>query len=215
MRKYIIILTLLFIFSHIAILKAEDLFDIGFGLHIGAQHDVGNFSSNDPSLQIDPQNNYFLGFSGKTNFICFFAKFGIDTTVMINRGEVLENSSGEIESIKIHYVSIPFFLGFNYRILDVGNFYMGPGISYLLGRGRITSTTPALSEDIDTSAWGLGFISGIELDLTTSTRFYFEWEYLDGRSVAVQQTQTTDNWKNYYIDFTGHRILFGIMYYVL
>ncbi len=216
MKKSISLYILIIIFCYTGISHAADIVDIGFGLHIGAQHDVGNFGSNDPSIQIDPQNNYFLGFSSKSNFFSFlFIKLGVDSTLLINKGEVLENSSAEIESLKIHYVSIPLFLGFNYKIMDVGNFYMGPGLAYLLGRGRITCTAPALSDDIDTNTWGYGFIAGIELELTSSIRFYFELEYLDGRSTAVQQTQSSNEWKNFYINYSGPRLILGIMYYVI
>ena len=190
-----IVITIILVITNIA--KAENL--IGFGFHIGAEHNVGNISSYDPDIIIDPQNNYLLGFSCKSNFYCFFSRIGLDTSFLINRGEVLENSSNEIESLRIHYTSIPLFIGFNYKVLDVGNFYMGPGFSYIIGRGRIVCTSSFLSEDIDTNVWGYGFIAGIELNLTSSVRFCFEWEYMDARSQPIQQTQSDHNWKNFYV----------------
>ena len=112
MIKRIFIYIFVCIFCYINTANAEDI--VGFGLHIGAQNDVGNINSYDPDIQIYPQNNYFLGLSCKSNFVCLFVRSGVDTTFLINRGEVLEDSSDEIASIKIHYVSIPFFFGFNY-----------------------------------------------------------------------------------------------------
>ena len=213
MIKRLFLYLLITFFSFSDIVKGEDF--VSFGFHVGAQHNVGMLESYDPAIQIDPQNNYFLGISSKLNFAPLFIRFGIDIAFMINDGEVLENSSTEIESTKIQTISSPFFFGYNYHVLDIGNFYMGPGLSYIFGRGRIISKTPALSDDINATSLAFGFVAGIEFELSPVFRFYFEWNYLDGRSEPVQQTQTTDNWDNFYIDFSGHRILFGVLYYII
>jgi opacity protein-like surface antigen len=213
MKKFIAIFLFILIFSFNGILKAENI--VGFGLHLGAQHNVGNYASNDSSIVVDPQNNYFIGISGKTNVLCLFARFGADITYPINKGKVLENPANNIQSYNIQYISAPLFLGFNYKVLDIGNFYMGPGGAYILGRGKINYNEPSLSKEINTSAWGIGFITGVEFDLSKSIRFYFEWEYLDGRALSVQQSQTDNNWKDLYIDYTGHRVMIGLIYYVI
>jgi opacity protein-like surface antigen len=212
MIKRIIIFTFAIIIYFSNFLSAEDY--IGLGAHLGFHHDVGNLESQNSDIQIDPQNNYFLGFSFKTNFSFLFARFGADTTFLINRGEVLENSS-EITYAKIHYISMPLFIGYNYKILDLGNFYMGPGLSYFVARGHITSSNATLSKDISATGWGYGFIAGIEYRLSTKTDFYFEWEYLDGKSEPVLQSSSTYNWKDFYVDFTGHRLILGVRYYLL
>ncbi len=191
---------------------AEDY--VGIGAHLGLHHDVGNPDSYAPFIQIDPQNNYFIGFSFKTNIAFLFARFGADTTFLINRGEVLEDSN-EIAYSKIHYISLPFFMGYNYKLLDIGNFYMGPGLSYFMARGRITSSVSGLSDDINATGWGFGFIAGIEYKVSFSLDFYFEWEYLNGKSEPVLQSQSTHNWNNFYVDFSGHRFIFGIRYYLI
>jgi opacity protein-like surface antigen len=141
-------------------------------------------------------------------------KIGGDTTLLLNRGKVQENSS-EILNTKIYYTSIPLFIGYNFNVLDTGNFYMGPGISYFIARGRINSSVSGLSDDIDASAWGFGFIAGIEYKLLIKIHCYFEWEYFDARSEPVLQAQSAHNWDDFYIDFSGNRLLFGIRYYLL
>jgi opacity protein-like surface antigen len=211
MIKRIIINTFAIIICFSGILSAEDY--IGIGSHIGFHHDVGNLESQNSEIQIDPQNNYFLGFSFKTNFSYLFARFGADTTFLINRGEVLENS-GDIAYAKIHYVSLPLFIGLNYKMLDLGNFYMGPGVSYFVARGTITSSATGVSEDINTTGWGYGFITGMEYRLSGKIDFYFEWEYINGKSEPVLQTGTTA-WDDFYVDFTGHRFILGFRYYLI
>lgn len=186
---------------------------IGVGIHPGIHHDVGNLDSYDSSIQNDPQNNYFLGISFKTNLSFVFARFGADTTFLINKGEVLENSN-EIKYSKIQYVALPLFLGYNFKVLDVGNFYMGPGLAYFIARGHI-STSTGLSEDINASGWGYGFIAGIEYKLSLKLDFYVEWQYFNGRSGPATRTDSTNNWENFYVDFTGYRFLFGIRYYLI
>ncbi len=191
---------------------AEDL--LGIGPHIGLHHNVGNPDSRDPSIQIEPQNNYFLGFSVKGNYSFLFARLGTDTSYLINKGKILENSS-EIEYTKIYYLSFPFFIGYNFKVLDIGSLYMGPGFSYFLARGKISSSSAGLSEDINATGWGYGFITGIEYKLTAKIGFYFEWEYLDGKSKPIMRSSSTLNYKDLYIDFSGHRLIFGLRYFLI
>ncbi|MFH0976323.1 MAG: outer membrane beta-barrel protein [Spirochaetota bacterium] len=217
MKKLVFIYIFCSLICFTSALKAEEY--LGIGAHVGFHHNVGNLESQDSNIQIDPQNNYFIGFSFKTNFSFLFTRFGADTTFLINRGEVLRNSgpsgNNEIIYAKIHYISIPFFLGINYKILDIGNFYMGPGVSYFSARGRITSANTSLSEDISATGWGYGFIAGIEYRLLMKLNIYFEWEYLDGKSEPVLQSGSTYNWDDFYVDFTGHRFILGIRYYLI
>ena len=92
---------------------------------------------------------------------------------------------------------------------------MGPGLSFFMARGSINSSIPGLSEDIDASGWGYGFLAGIEYKLFLKVQLYVEWEYFDGRSKPVLQGQSYNNWDDLYIDFTGHRLIFGIRYYLI
>ena len=209
MIKRIIIFSSVIIIYFTGFLQAED--NLGIGAHLGFHHNVGNLDSQYADIQIDPQNNYFLGFSFKTNFSFIFTRFGVDTTFLFNRGETLENS-GDITSANIHYTSMPLFVGFNYRVLDTGSFYMGPGLSYFVARGTVK--TAGGSEDIDATGWGYGFITGIEYKLLSKISFYFEWEYLDGKSKPVIQSGTTA-WDDFYVDYTGHRFILGFRYYLL
>lgn len=177
-------------------------------------NNTGNPDTYDPSIQIDPQNSILLGFSFKTNYTFLFTRFGADITFLINKGRVRENSS-EIASTDIQYLSLPLFIGCNFRILDTGNLYMGPGVSYFSARGRINSTVPTLSEDISATGWGFGFITGIEYSLLLKINIYFEWEYLNGRSGSSIQSQSAHEWDDMYIDFTGHRLMLGVRYYLI
>ncbi|MBN2401134.1 MAG: outer membrane beta-barrel protein [Spirochaetes bacterium] len=212
MIKRIIIYMFAIIICFPVLLPAENY--VGIGAHLGFHHNVGNLDSQYADIEIDPQNNYFLGFSFKTNFLFLFARFGADTTFLINRSETLE-SSGEIASAKIHYISLPLFVGLNYKVLDLGNFYMGPGLSYFVARGHISSASPGLSDDVSATGWGFGFTAGIEYNLALKLDFYFEWEYLNGKSEPVLQGSSAYNWKDLYVDFTGHRLMLGVRYYLL
>ena len=209
---WIILFTIVINLLYQNIGKANELF--GIGVYVGAQQDIGNLNSYYPNIQIDPQNNLLLGFSFKANLYCFFVKSWVDTTFFINRGEVQENSD-EMEYIKIHYASIPIFAGLTFPILYTSEFYMGGGAASFLGRGKIKCSSSNSVDEFDTNTWGIGLLAGIGLDISLSVRCYIEWEYLDGRSEPVSQTQLTYNWQNYYVDFTGHRIIIGIMYYLI
>ena len=210
MIKRIIIFSAAIIICSAGFLRADDY--LGLGAHLGFHHNVGNLDSQYAGIQIDPQNNYFLGFSFKTNFSFIFARFGVDTTFLFNRSETLE-SSGDIATAKIHYTSMPLFAGFNYKVLDTGNFYMGPGFSYFVARGSV-KTAAGSSEDIDATGWGYGFITGIEYKLLLKINLYFEWEYLDGKSEPVLSSGAAA-WDDFYVDFTGHRFILGFRYYLL
>ncbi|MDY6935770.1 MAG: outer membrane beta-barrel protein [Spirochaetota bacterium] len=212
MLKKVILYIFSFVLLFTSIGNAKDVF--GIGIYMGAQHDVGNLNSYNPYIQIDPQNNLLLGFACKVNYLYFFGKTGVETTFLINRGEVEENSD-EIEYVKIDYTSIPIFAGMSFPILSSAEFYMGGGFAYFLGRGEIKSSSSFYEDEIDTTAFGIGFILGISYIFPSSIRCYFEWKYLDGRSDQISQTQSSYNWQNYYVDFTGHRIFIGIMYYLI
>jgi len=210
-----ILLVIFIITYHAPPSMCAELF--GVGVHIGAQHDVGNPTSYDPSIQVDPQNSLLMGLSSKLNLSPLFFRFGIDNTILINKGKVLDdNDLEEIEYYKINYTASSLFFGLLFPVRRIGKFYMGGGSTYFIGRGKIKIITDTSStEKIDTSAIGFGFITGIELNLASSIWFYCEWEYMDGKSKAILNADGTDNWKNFYLDFTGNRILLGIIYYLL
>ncbi len=193
--------------------RAEEYFGVGF--HVGGQQDVGNLSSYNPGFQTEPQVSYILGFAFKANYKYLFLRTGIDTAFAINDGEVLENSDAANDPVtkyRINYTGVPLFFGLNFPVQDTGHFYLGGGAAYFLGTGSVTHG--GTKEDIEAAAYGFGFIAGIQLNLTAAVRLYMEWEYLDARSGAVLNTNSNETWKNMYIDFTGHRILLGLMYYV-
>ncbi|HON78869.1 MAG TPA: outer membrane beta-barrel protein [Spirochaetota bacterium] len=209
-KKVFTCITMIFLCLPVS-LRADDIF--GLGIHLGAQHNVGYVGDQDSSMLTDPQNSMLLGLAVKVNASFFFIRTGFDTTFLLNQGKVVENSS-QIEKYKINYVAVPFFLGLRFPIRDRGEFYMGGGMAYFLGSGEVTLTTGA-TEDISSVNYGYGFITGIQFSVLPDVRFYMEWEYFDARSGAVLKTQGAYAWDNFYIDYTGHRILLGVMYYLL
>ncbi len=64
----------------------------------------------------------------------------------------------------------------------------------------------------------LDFLAGIQLHITSSTSLYMEWMYIDAQSDPVITTTGTLNPNGYedlFINYGGHRIMLGVMYYVL
>ncbi len=186
--------------------------NIGAGIHLGAHYDVGMVGSYNPDFKVNPQLNLLAGFALKAGYRFLFLRTGIDTATAINKGRVMDNaaSADPIQSYRIIYTTIPCFAGFAFPIHDVGEFYLGGGAAYILGRGSVKSSA---RRSFKTEAFGPGFLAGVQLSLTPSFRLYLEWEYIDARSGAAVNTQTAIGWKNFYADFTGHRLLLGLMYY--
>ncbi|MCU0844683.1 MAG: outer membrane beta-barrel protein [Spirochaetes bacterium] len=189
---------------------------LGVGFHVGAHHDVGNMSSYNSGFEIEPQTSCILGVSFKANLDFLFLRTGVDIAFPLTGGDVLENSdpTDPVEKYSISYTGLPLFLGINFPVFDIGEFYLGGGIAYFLATGTVTHG--GTEDDISASALGFGFIAGMQLRLTAATRLYMEWEYIDARSGATMNTSAAPaTWDNLYIDFTGHRILLGIMYYAM
>jgi len=187
---------------------------LGLGLHLGAQHNVGRLSDYNRNFEVEPQNSYLIGIAFKASYRFLFLRTGVDTSFILSRGEVLENSdpSDPVERYRLSYTQVPCFIGLNFPVQDIGEFYMGGGIAYFLGSGTVTA---ASSVDIEATALGYGFISGIQILITPAVRLYMEWQYLDARSEAVANTVTgPQTWDNFYVDFSGHRMMLGLMYYV-
>lgn len=190
---------------------------LGLGVHLGAHHDVGNMSNQDRNFLYDPQNSMLVGFSFKANMNFLFFRTGCDASMMLNRGNGLDNGTPTppvIEYASFSYLAIPGFLGIRYPLKDVGEFYMGAGVAYFIGTGEVKLTAAASAEDIEAIALGYGFVTGIEFKLHQLLNLYMEWEYYDARSDPVMKTGTT-TWKDLHIDFSGHRVLLGAMYYLL
>ena len=189
---------------------AQDM--LGLGVHLGVHHDVGNPSGQDPDLIYEPQNSLLLGFSFKINMHFLFLRTGFDTAFLVNKAKVHE-TSGSIESSSYKYIVVPAFIGIRYPLRNIGEFYMGAGVAYFLGTGNVTPLAGS-REDVDATASGYGFITGIEFKFFPSIHLYMEWEYFDSRSEAELNT-AGESWDNYHVDFSGHRILLGAMYYII
>lgn len=212
MRK-LLINTILVLCLYPCTARAEQYFGIGF--HMGMQHDVGNISSYNSKLETDPQNNFIIGLAIKSNYKFLFIRTGVETTFLVNKGEVTgKNDATDQDTIseyRISYMEVPAFIGINFPVQKVGEFYMGCGMAYFLATGSITHTS---KEDISAYAFGYGFITGMQISINSIFRLYMEWNYTEARSGPIMSTTPT-GWKNFSIDFSGHRIVIGIMYYMI
>ena len=191
---------------------AQDM--LGLGVHFGLHHDVGNPSGQDPDLIYEPQNSLLLGFSFKINMYFLFLRTGFDAAFVINSSEVFE-TSGNIEESSYNYIVVPAFIGIRYPLRNIGEFYMGAGVAYFMGTGKVKPVGAASSEDIDYMSSGYGFLTGIEFKFFPSIHLYMEWEYFDTRSSALLKTNPANSWKDYHADLSGHRLLIGAMYYII
>lgn len=193
---------------------AQQYFGVGF--HVGAHNDVGNMTSYNSSFEVEPQTSYILGVSFKANLGFLFLRTGVDIAFPLIEGDVLENGdpADPIEKYSISYTALPLFLGVNFPVFDIGEFYLGGGAAYFLATGTVTHG--GAEDNISASALGFGFIVGMRLHLSAKFGLYMEWEYFDARSGASMNTVTAPQaWDNLYIDFSGHRILLGVMYYAM
>lgn len=213
MKTGIILTALILAIAFSSPLAAEEV--LGLGVHLGLHHDVGNISNQDRNILQDPQNSMLAGFSFKLNLSIFFIRTGCDISSQINRGNVLDSTPpSAIEYTSLSYICLPGFLGIRYQLKDVGEFYMGAGMAYFLGAGEVKLAASATAEEVDASAYGYGLVTGIEFKLLQFLHLYMEWQYFDARSDPVLNTGA-GTWKDYYVDFSGHRILIGAMYFLL
>lgn len=192
-------------------LSAEDI--LGIGIHLGGHYNVGNINSQQPDILVESQTNLLLGLSLKTNFYFLFVRTGVDGTFLLNKGRVLEGSD-QIQNYKIQYMSVPGFIGLRFPLKDSGECYIGGGIAYLWSYGSV-KVRGYPSYDLNSSALGYGFLCGISLSFPVYVQLYLEWQYIDARTAAVIKTQSGYDWKNFYIDFTGHRFFVGVIYYAI
>lgn len=190
----------------------------GVGIHVGAQHDVGDLTTFYPAAQTEPQNSAVFGVALRVSIPFFFIRTGGDASFTINKGKVLENQATVgVDEYNVKYTMIPLYAGLQFPLRDRGAFYVGGGVSYFYGTGSVALSN-GTSEDIDATAFGPGFLAGMQLHITSSFSLYMEWMYVDARSkpvVATTGTYNANNYKDLFIDYSGHRIMLGVMYYVL
>ncbi|MCX8125282.1 MAG: porin family protein [Spirochaetes bacterium] len=190
----------------------------GVGIHIGAQHDVGDLTSFYPDAQTEPQNSAIFGVALRLSVPFFFIRTGGDASFTINKGKVLENQATVgVSTYNVAYTMLPIYAGLQFPLQDRGAFYLGGGASYFYGTGK-AKLSNGTSEDIDATAFGVGFLAGMQLHVTSSFSLYMEWMYVDARSkpvIATTGTYNPNNYKDLFIDYSGHRIMIGVMYYVL
>jgi hypothetical protein len=89
---------------------------------------------------------------------------------------------------------------------------MGP--AYHIGEFTYKLAASASSDDTMVITLGYGFVTGIEFKLLSFAHVFMEWQYHDARSEAEINTEG-NTYNDYHVDFSGHRILLGAMYYLL
>lgn len=186
------------------------------GVHGGFQHDVGNFAAYNPAVEVDPENTFLLGASFFLNYGRGFFRFGFDTTILFNRGRIIEDP-GQVERINryaINYTALPAFIGIRFDIFDRGAVYLGAGATYFLASGRINFKSTDAEEEITANIVGYGFILGGQINLTRNACLYLEWQYVSGRSQALLNTSAEYTWYNLALDMTGNRYFLGCRYYL-
>lgn len=204
------------IISAILFMLASPLFSqdfIGLGMHAGLHNDVGNQSNQNRMMDYEAQNNVLVGFSFKVNMYFLFVRTGCDVSFVLNKAKV-ENSSDELESMSLSYINVPAFAGFRFPLREMGELYMGMGISYHIGEMKYKLASASESDETLGFALGYGFVTGIEFKLFPFARIYMEWQYYESRSEATIKTEGA-SYNDYHIDFSGHRILIGAMYYII
>ena len=120
-------------------------------------------------------------------------------------------------------IAASFVFSFNvdrFPSLPLGGFsltwYQQVAADPLVWEGLRNSVIVGVTVSILATALGFGFIAGMQLHVSAKIRLYMEWEYIDARSGASMNTAAAPTaWDNLYIDFSGHRILLGVMYYAM
>ena len=190
----------------------------GVGIHIGGQHDVGDLTTFYPTAQTEPQNSVIFGVAIRLSVPFFFIRTGGDASFTFDKGKVLEDQATVgVNEYNVQYTMLPLYAGLQFPLGDRGAFYLGGGVSYFYGTGSVKLSDNS-SQDINATAFGAGFLAGMQLHVTSSFSLYMEWIYVDARSKPVITTTGTynaNNYKDLFIDYSGHRIMIGVMYYVL
>ncbi len=209
-KKIILIPLLPFLISLSSGVNAGEY--VGVGGYAGLQYDVGNLSGQ-KGADFEGQHNAIAGVIMKLDRDPLFFRTGANRTFLIAEGKVLNNSMGTLESLNIQYTSIPLYAGLNFRIRDRGKFYIGFGVAFIMGSGEVKTTNEKVK--INENDFATGFMTGVQLRVGNNSRVFAEWEYLSGRTRPVINTSTTNAWKDFSVDYSGHRIYIGASYYIL
>ncbi|HNX24901.1 MAG TPA: outer membrane beta-barrel protein [Spirochaetota bacterium] len=201
--KRIVIILVLFASN---ILYAEDKFSAGFSM--GYQYDAGMLSDK-RGIQADVQQNISAGLVLKLDMSRVFLRSGVEYSYPFSKGEITNSSAGAVQETEVIITEVPVYAGINIPLRDYGVFYMGGGGSYIFGSGRVKTSSG--SEKINEQLFGYGLIAGIESEIYSDASLLFEWEYLAARSSPV--ASTSPPYDDYYIDYSGHRVRFGVIYH--
>jgi len=202
--KRIIVIILIFITNS---LYSEDR--LSAGLTAGYQYDVGMLSEK-RSIQAQVQHNISAGVIFKLDMSRVFLRSGAEYSYPFDKGVIVNGSAGDILETELKFIEVPVYGGINLPIRDFGVFYLGGGGSYIFGMGHVAAS--AGNKDISEQLFGFGFLAGIESEIYSEASLIFEWEYMAARSAPVASTGA-GSYDDYSIDYSGHRIRFGVIYH--
>lgn len=218
MQKKLFFSSIIMVFIPIVLSSAYAQRYFGVGIHIAAQHDVNDLTNFYPETQTEPQNSALFGIAIRFSAPFLFIRTGGDTSFTINKGKVLQyQTTVGVNTYNVKYTMLPLYAGLQFPLTNRGAFYLGGGISYFYGTGWVILSS-GTKEDINATCMGTGFLAGMQLHVSSSFSLYMEWLYNNARSNPIIQTTGTNNpngYKDLFIDYSGHRIILGIMYYVL
>ena len=201
-------LLFLFFFALSAPVSAGENF--GIGAFFGFYPDAGNLSSR-PGIQLRPQNNLIAGILVKLDSDPIFYQLGVYRTFLANRGEVLNDSYGELKETNIQCTAIPGYFGLLLPVKKIGKMYIGTGGALMIASGEIKT---GQSEKFSSIIVGLGFKAGIQVNAGENLKFFTEWEYLIAWTRPVAETASATGQKDYSADYSGSRYYLGMMYYL-
>jgi len=186
---------------------AED--KLSAGLTAGYQYDAGQLYDKS-GIQADVQQNISIGLILKLDMSRLFLRSGVEYSYPFSKGQIRNNSAGDVLKTEIIFYEVPVYAGINLPLRDFGVFYLGGGGSYIFGTGKLK--TASGDEKINEQLFGYGLIAGIEYEIYSDASFLFEWEYMAARSSPAASTGA-GAYDDYYIDYSGHRIRFGMTYH--
>lgn len=179
---------------------------ISAGITAGYLYDAGNFSGQ-AGFDGTVQQNVSAGAAFKIDFNYIFLRSGAEIYYPYVKGDFGNN----VEKTEVSFVEAPFYAGINFFIRNYGSLYIGGGGSYIFGFGSIKTSSGKIN--INEQLFGYGLISGLELEIHSSTSFLLEWGYTVSKSSPVAPSNQLDPFNDYSVDFSGHRIRAGFLYH--
>jgi opacity protein-like surface antigen len=178
---------------------------------MGYHYDVGNLRSTENS-GYSVQHSLFLGLNYKADLSFFFLQLGLNKSFILSSASISDNSLDELKSFEINYYAAPMYLGINFPIKEHAKVYIGAGIVYYLIDGKVKTTVR--NYNFNEIAFGQAITLGLQYRSLENIGIFIQWEYVRVNTAPVADIDSTNNWKNFDIDLTGSRTLFGLTYYI-